>query len=1391
MGKTTEFRAQSTKCRQAGGFTFFCELVTLADQEFKHALDPDDDGLIAEWRSSTRDAIFFLDSLDEAKLRGKTLRRALANLRRGLGDDWARARLVVSSRDSDWLPSDLQDLERAIGFGESPLVASLEPLERDQFEMLAQRAGVSDLSALWQAIQDQSAQDFAARPADAIWIAEYWAEKRQIVDLTDLIDSNLEKRCRERPDRAAMSSLDSVTALRGVRALAGLALLKQRWSFLIPGGELDVERINESLDATHVVGDWEPAHLQALLRLPLFDEGSYGRVRLHHRIVHEYLAAQWLNELLDHGWPYHDLEGLLFRRSAVGSTVPGHLRPVAAWLAAWRSSLADRLISEAPELLLLYGDSSRLSDTTRRAALSAFADSYADRKATGRRFGAASLRRFACPALAPLVSELLGDRARSPELRTTLLDLVAHGLAASVDQALEIACCHDESDALRAKAIAAVAAVGDQTHQHKLLLALHADSPQKLVAAAMSTLYPKSLGAAGLVDLALRARSPSLYSYREAVWAWKNLLRVASHEERHALLGSLNARLEELLLPGVSPDDLWAFEFLAHTVALVLSDHIAPADDVFAPELEQALELLRLASSEPWYLTVDPEVAAALSARPLLRRRLFWLSVAARSQGKVQLDSWRSLPYRRELWEPNSSDIEWLSADALGERSLPERLLAFDTLRRGLMDLQSLDALAAREGAFAEHLHALEEESRRRGEHPAILELRAVEQTKRQERERIQDANRQMLEESVETIRDGTNIPLLAHLFGVSERSPRSYGYVSTAPLRDIYGAGVAEAAESGWRAFWRRHTPQLRHERMNANEIKYEDILGLVGVTLELTSAAAPQEWTHEEAALAARYACVELNGLPEWLEAVAAAHPRAVRDGIEAALLSEYSQPSDGSNSSPLIGSLTRSGPAVLAVLGPVVSDCLRNSVPGSAAAATSCLELAAHAPEACEPPPLDVVYARCRASVGSAEHCSAWMQHWLARDPEAAVEALVEIIRDPVPLQSSPPRMDAATHDISMMQPPASAEERPARANELVTTLLARIHECRLDSQNGVAASLRSSPVALLRLLLLVYRYVPKSEDNEEESLEFKLVTPLAAAQGARDHLLSLALHPEQGLSTEQLRLLADDPSMKAVKDAILVAVDYRATREVARESTGIEAALTKLYRQHGTGALEHLRRSREPAAVTPENLLHDLVAVGQSLIEQSAVLPETEDAISDWLLGMLRHRLDARGVEVGDQARGGLSASKRGAGERDAVLRHQGRIVGVFEAFRMSSCASKTITSHLDKLPGYNLVGAGLYVAVYYQGSSFDDWVAKYKAVIEKHPIQGWKARNQRTDYTIDDLGVAQRVLRLAYDTQSGEQVIFHVLLDLGRIRGKRGSSQKDTGRRERGSANRPR
>ena len=102
-GKSTEFDRQAAQLSSEGQWAFFVEITSLATNGLINSIDPEDAERIKAWRGTDARAVFFLDSLDEAKLRRHTLRDGLRQLRNAIHAEWTRAALVVSCRVSDWM----------------------------------------------------------------------------------------------------------------------------------------------------------------------------------------------------------------------------------------------------------------------------------------------------------------------------------------------------------------------------------------------------------------------------------------------------------------------------------------------------------------------------------------------------------------------------------------------------------------------------------------------------------------------------------------------------------------------------------------------------------------------------------------------------------------------------------------------------------------------------------------------------------------------------------------------------------------------------------------------------------------------------------------------------------------------------------------------------------------------------------------------------------------------------------------------------------------------------------------------------------------------------------------------------------------------------------------
>ena len=112
-GKTREFEKQVEILRQSQNFAFFLPLERLHDESLEEALSKEDFQAFETWKKSpTAVAYFFLDALDELKLREGSLRAAVKKLQLTCEPHFARMKLILSCRPADWQSQiDSQHLE--------------------------------------------------------------------------------------------------------------------------------------------------------------------------------------------------------------------------------------------------------------------------------------------------------------------------------------------------------------------------------------------------------------------------------------------------------------------------------------------------------------------------------------------------------------------------------------------------------------------------------------------------------------------------------------------------------------------------------------------------------------------------------------------------------------------------------------------------------------------------------------------------------------------------------------------------------------------------------------------------------------------------------------------------------------------------------------------------------------------------------------------------------------------------------------------------------------------------------------------------------------------------------------------------------------------------------
>ena len=107
------------------------------------------------------------------------------------------------------------------------------------------------------------------------------------------------------------------------------------------------------------------------------------------------------------------------------------------------------------------------------------------------------------------------------------------------------------------------------------------------------------------------------------------------------------------------------------------------------------------------------------------------------------------------------------------------------------------------------------------------------------------------------------------------------FEFDSLAAIQPVLGAGLTEALNHALVAFWRSRRPVLRSDRPpgERNLISDLDSMAISAISLE---ASGNSSWavslTFDDAALAAQFATLELNGFPTWLGGLANEQPSAV---------------------------------------------------------------------------------------------------------------------------------------------------------------------------------------------------------------------------------------------------------------------------------------------------------------------------------------------------------------------------------------------------------------------------------------------------------------------------------------------------------------------------------
>ena len=932
-GKTYECRRQAQRLWDAGEPAFFVDLAGLGAEDLRSLLSHNEEARLDAWLSSQSDvATFFLDSIDELKLSLGSFELALKRLEKAIGSKLRQSRIVITTRPIPFdeklvrrlLPIPLEPSTepseeifakiamrdhqtRHVGDEEDSAApgwrtVALMPLSDAQILEFARIQGVEEPTALLEDLERRNAQEFARRPQDLIELCADWREHKRIRTHRDQVATNVRVKLQPRDDRHEPAELSVDRAIEGASRLA-LAMLVTRRMTIRHSAASDVIENEAALDPAIILSDWNPNERKALLERPLFGFASYGRVRFHHSSVAEYLAAERLRVLRHRGMPFRALKRLLFAQTKGKTIVCPSKRPIAGWLARVEDGIFEMLRDNEPAVLLDEGDPEALSQSQRNQALRAYVGRYGQGGWRGLSVPPIQVHRFASPELADDIIQLWKRGIENPNVRQTLLYLIEAGrIGDCADIAHGVALDVQASAVERMIAVDAMVAISDPRLKNIASEVAAADALwlDKVTRGVVLRLFPRNLSIEQLCQT-LSWMKEGERRVGDLSWHLPHL--IADAELDPPGLEALRDGLVELLSVGLR----WRKEW-PHIVCdrPHLSDALA-ATCVHGLDgsksdrwLHASILALRLHNREH----SNDEAHEALHER--LRNlsadenaRFFWAKDSLVQSLHVIADPWKrfaEVTLHDGIVELRAErDLNWIK-EALGDTARSEN-------DRGML-LEAAMRLAPHREQWRDHVSGLKPLV---ADQPSLLAAidehlkpsQHDEEEKRWEKEqalRKQEQERRDAENRASWIQFWRDVAEHPESAFSSERSwntawslwramshdgedSRASGW-NRRFIEEQFGKETADRLRCTLMNIWREDHPTLPSERpedeRSTGLVRWQ--LGLAALYAEAEDPSWATKLTEEEAKLAVRFAPIQLNGLPNWMESLIDVHPDAV---------------------------------------------------------------------------------------------------------------------------------------------------------------------------------------------------------------------------------------------------------------------------------------------------------------------------------------------------------------------------------------------------------------------------------------------------------------------------------------------------------------------------------
>lgn len=984
-GKSRELQEQRARLADGQRFAFMIPIEALQGQDVEDYLDFEDVELdrFKRWRDETTESAWvFLDAVDELKLTSGKLDTALGKVARALGPARHRARIILTCRPTDWRP--VQDMEafskrlptsppasplplgsdddeflsgiRGRSAGPTSEAAApklrvvvLEGLNEPQIKKFATHKGITDAEGFLREIRRREAWTFARRPLDLMGLARIWRLEGRIGTARQQHENDVLLSLRDDPERADAGLLSEDEAREGAERLA-LALARTRTRTIkVPEALLNDHVDTSMLDPEEVLGDWTAAKRNALLRRPIFDVATYGRVRFHHRSVGEYLAACRLRKLKAAGLSKRQLLRILFADLYGEKIVIPSMRAIAAWMAIEDEDVFSFVASREPEVLIELGDAESLAPNARDELIRSFVSEYGMGDWRGIELSLNNVQRLADPDAAREIRALLEPGVQNEEARRFLLKLIWLGaIGECADLALAAAMNTGYEDYSRIIGLRALKECGRTDLLRKVaddILSNGANWPNKLLHTVPDILYPDVITVDELAGI-LETVPECADSVGGFSW---NLYQLASH----LVAGSegavaLRKMLSDLVWKGYNQASLWhhptsSFDFLTPALARLCSIELQAAASPGPELVRDAVIAYRFHGDRVVGQTEYRELKEAFEigkpGRPMAHAAEVALTKQLAPERGASETLSRTYGYGM-ISDVGSDDWPWLLSDFHNAKTAEARSLLFEALWRALWGTghdARLSELQAATSGFPDLSTLLAARVAPRPPNPDQEKYERERQANREEVDRRKTERddswrewRRVVEAdpvaAFSSPEEKANLACMVRwLVHRGGGSGSKYTQSNWSHVRAVFGAEVAENFEASIRRYWRNEPADVWSARAHEDRSRGLDYsyFGLTGVAVDVASG---KDWaanlSEAEAEKAAAWATTEMNGFPEWLDQLIEVHPNAVFAAFKRELDAELEVP-DAVEYPRTLRSIEHGPPAAKRLMAPLLKQ------------------------------------------------------------------------------------------------------------------------------------------------------------------------------------------------------------------------------------------------------------------------------------------------------------------------------------------------------------------------------------------------------------------------------------------------------------------------------------